>query len=153
MKKAWGSLLLLIALALPLPAGQDAAQPEGKEITLTGEVVDAACYMIHPQAATGPSHKQCAIGCASRGVPLAIINESDGKLYFPADGNRRLVPFIGQRVTATGTAADKKDPMELKMPVGENSMSVRVEGGYKVVTIKTLSKAKAKNKNLPSNRS
>ncbi|MBI4482917.1 MAG: hypothetical protein HY652_08520 [Acidobacteria bacterium] len=116
-------------------------------MTLIGEVVDAACYMIHPQAATGPSHQQCARACAERSVPLAIANESDGKLYFPADGNKQLLAWLGQKVRLTGTAVEKSDPMELKMPVGEmNQMSVRVDGGYKVVTIETVSKAPIKKK-------
>jgi len=36
---------------------------------------------------------------------------------------------------------EKHDPMELKMPVGDkNQMVVRVEGGYKQITIQTLEK-------------
>ncbi len=88
----------------------------------------AACYMIHPQSATGPGHKECAMACADRGVPLAILNEKDKNLYFPAEGNKQLYKFIGQRVRATGTAVDKAEPMELSMPVGEkNKLSVRVD--------------------------
>lgn len=109
---------------------------------MTGEVVDAACYMIHPQSATGPGHKECAIACADRGVPLAILNDDDKSLYFPAEGNKQLYKFIGQRVRATGTAVEKAEPMELSMPVGEkNKLSVRVEGGYKVLTIASISRA------------
>jgi hypothetical protein len=102
--------------------------------------VDAACYMIHPQSATGPSHKECAVACADRGVPLAILNQNDNKLYFPTGGNKELHPFIGQRVRATGVVVDKAEPMQLSMPVGEkNKLSVTVEGGYKVLTIASIS--------------
>jgi hypothetical protein len=105
-------------------------------VTLVGTVVDAACYMIHPDAATIPTHKDCGAACIARGVPLAIANEADKTLYFPADGNTQLLPLLDARVRVTGTAVEKKEPMELKMPVGEkNQMAVRVDGGYKVVTI------------------
>jgi hypothetical protein len=115
---------------------------DAKRVTVTGEVVDAACYMIHPQSATGPEHEQCALACADRGVPLAILSESDKKLYFPAEGNKQLYKFTGRRVRATGTSVDKSEPMELSMPVGEkNKLSVCVEGGYKVLTIASISQA------------
>jgi hypothetical protein len=75
------------------------------------------------------------------GVPLAIAGE-DGSLYFPADGNKQLAPLHGQHVKVTGVVTEKSDPMELKMPVGEkNTMTVKVEGGYRVIEIQTLTKA------------
>ena len=75
-----------------------------------------------------------------RGVPLAIATD-DGTLYFPADGNERLKGLLNARVRASGTVVEKHDPMELKMPVGDkNQMAVRVEGGYKQITIQTLEK-------------
>ena len=76
----------------------------------------------------------------ARGVPLAIAPD-DGVLYFPADGNQRLKSLLNARVRASGTVVEKHDPMELKMPVGDkNQMVVRVEGGYKQITIETLAR-------------
>lgn len=118
---------------------------EGRSVTLTGKVVDAACYMIHPPAASIPSHQDCGAACLARGVPLAIANESDGVLYFPADGNKRLVPLLDQRVRVAGSVTRKSEPMELKMAVGDsNQMVVRVDGGYHVVTISSLEKVSSK---------
>jgi hypothetical protein len=109
-------------------------------VTVTGKVVDAACYMLHAPAATAASHKDCGAACLARGVPLAIAAD-DGGLYFPADGNQRLKSLLNARVRATGTVAEKHEPMELKMPVGDrNQMVVRVEGGYKQITLQTLAK-------------
>jgi hypothetical protein len=118
-------------------AGQDAASDS---ITVTGKVVDAACYMLHVAAATDVSHMQCGAACLARGVPLAIATD-DGTLYFPADGNARLKSLLNARVRASGTLVEKHDPMELKMPVGDkNQMVVRLEGGYKQITIQSLEK-------------
>jgi len=132
--------LLVLSVVLGANTASPAAAKPAK-VTVVGEVVDAACYMIHPQSAVGPGHRQCTIDCAKRGVPLAIVNDADKKLYFAADGNASLTAHIGERVRATGTAEEKTDPMELSMPVGEkNKLSVRVDGGYEVLTIATLEK-------------
>lgn len=109
-------------------------------VTVTGKVVDAACYMLHVAAATAASHKDCGAACLARGVPLAIATD-DGILYFPADGNTRLKSLLNARVRASGTVVEKHDAMELKMPVGDkNQMVVRVEGGYKQITLQSLEK-------------
>lgn len=136
------SMALPVCLTLLAPFAAVGEEAKGQSVTVTGEVVDAACYMIHPQSATGPAHKECAKACADRGVPLAILNDSDKKLYFPSKGNNELDKFIGRRVRATGNALDQADPMELSMPVGEkNKLSVKVEGGYKLLTIASIAKS------------
>jgi hypothetical protein len=127
---------------LPKAAGpsQSRAAGESNSVTVTGKVVDAACYMLHAPAAAAASHKDCGAACLARGVPLAIAAD-DGALYFPADGNQRLKTLLNAHVRASGTVVEKHDPMELKMPVGDkNQMVVRVEGGYKQITIQTLEK-------------
>ena len=115
--------------------------PKSNSFTVTGKVVDAACYMLHAAAATRDSHMDCGAACLARGAPLAIATD-DGTLYFPADGNLQLKPLFNARVRASGTVVEKHEPMELKMPVGEkNQMVVRLEGGYKQITLRTLAKA------------
>jgi hypothetical protein len=121
-------------------SAQSGQAGESNSVTVTGKVVDAACYMLHAPAATAASHKDCSTACLARGVPLAIADD-DGALYFPADGNQQLKSLLNTRVRASGTVVEKHDPMELKMPVGDkNQMVVRVEGGYKQITIQTLEK-------------
>ena len=112
-------------------------------VTVTGKVVDAACYMLHAAAATSASHMECGAACLARGTPLAIA-AGDGTLYFPVDGNKQLKALLNARVRATGTIVEKSEPMELKMPVGaKNQMVVRLEGGYKQITLQTLAKIPA----------
>ena len=131
----------------PLPqaasSGQSGQTGDSSSVTLTGKVVDAACYMLHAPAAAAASHKDCGAACLARGVPLAIAAD-DGALYFPADGNQQLKSLLNARVRASGTVVEKHDPMELKMPVGDkNQMVVRVEGGYKQIMIETLARIPA----------
>jgi len=136
----WRELCIVAAtLGLTLTPVASAQQPTAT--TVTGSVVDVACFMIHPGAAEAPSHKECGAACVARGVPVAIANESDGQLYFPAD-QKQLQPYRDKRVTAAGTFVRKSEPLELKMPVGDkNEMSVTVTGGYNVLTIEKLSAA------------
>jgi hypothetical protein len=131
--------------ALPKTAGATKADPadDPGSVTVTGKVVDAACYMLHVAAAMSVSHMECGAACLARGVPLAIATDN-GILYFPADGNVRLKSLLNARVRASGTIVEKHEPMELKMPVGDkNQMVVRIEGGYKQITIETLAKIPA----------
>ncbi len=133
----WREFCIVAAtVGLTLTPALSAQEP--KATTVTGNVVDVACFMIHPGAAEAPSHKECGAACVARGVPVAIANESDGQLYFPAD-QKQLQPYRDKRVTAAGTFIRKNEPLELKMPVGDkNEMSVKVTGGYNVLTIEKL---------------
>lgn len=134
-----------VVLAGVVFVGSAAVIGQGKKVTVTGNVVDAACFMIHPQAATIASHKECGDACVSRGVPLAIVNEADGQIYFAADGGKQIGSFHHKRVTVTGTSVRKEEPMELKMAVGDkNEMAVKVTGGYNVITIDSLAAASPK---------
>src|SRR5258706_4783143 len=138
---------ILFAVAIALPYGAHAAEkpaaaaaPAAKEMTVTGEVVDAACYIIH--AGSGPGHKACATDCAHKGVPLAILNDSDSTFYFPSDGNVKLMDMIAERVTVTGKVTHHDEKMSMSMPAGKKGhMNVDIDGGYEVIEVATVAKA------------
>lgn len=76
-------------------------------ITVKGYVLDSACAFT--KGLDKPISKECAITCANAGSQLVILAE-DGTIYWPIAGttpssgqNPRLLPFAGQKVTATGT--------------------------------------------------
>ena len=48
------------------------------DVTLTGEVIDLACYIAH--GAKGPDHAGCAAKCVEMGQPAGLA-ASDGKVY------------------------------------------------------------------------
>jgi type 1 fimbria pilin len=108
----------LIAAALALALGASAAHaqgtmkmpeaPKGKDVTITGMVVDVSCKF--GQGLSGASHLMCAQVCADKGIPLAILT-SDGKLYIPTSAampgdaqNPLLKEYAEQEVTVTGKA-------------------------------------------------
>jgi hypothetical protein len=84
--------------------------------TVKGQIVDQACYKMD-KTNTGVDHKMpkgdtkdCAIGCAKAGRPLALLT-SDGKVYeiaggLAADKNAKLIPHIAHTVEITGDVMD-----------------------------------------------
>lgn len=106
MKKTLGlTLLLLAAVALvALPAAA------GEKVTMTGEVVDSACYIA--QGAAGAGHRECAQKCADKGIPLALLDDESGDIVWLAGSdhtpaNDTLREYAGQKVTVTGTLAER----------------------------------------------
>jgi hypothetical protein len=97
------SLLLVVAFA----AGSDA----GKSITVNGYVLDSACAFT--KGLSKPISAQCAQACAKAGSPLVILADN-GTIYWPiadttpsSGQNEKLLPFAGQKVTASGKAYER----------------------------------------------
>jgi hypothetical protein len=82
------------------------AATETKPVMVRGYVLDSACAFT--KNLKKPVSADCAIACAKAGSPLVILTDA-GDIYWPiadttpASGqNERLLPFAGQKVTATG---------------------------------------------------
>ena len=76
-------------------------------VIVKGYVLDSACAFT--KGLDKPISRECAISCANAGSQLVILAE-DGTIYWPIAGttpssgqNPRLLPFAGQKVTASGT--------------------------------------------------
>ncbi len=74
--------------------------------TLTGWVLDSACAFT--KGLSKPISRDCALDCAKNGSQLVILQD-DGSIFWPiAEGipavgqNKKLLPYAGKRVTATG---------------------------------------------------
>ncbi len=77
--------------------------------SVTGELVTVMCVAKNGDKGQGPAHVDCAIDCAKKGYPLAILT-SDGSLYrvtgaLTTDNNAKLQPLLAATVTATGEVA------------------------------------------------
>jgi hypothetical protein len=75
-------------------------------VTVKGYVLDSACAFT--KGLSKPISKQCAISCANAGSPLVILADN-GTIYWPiadttpsSGQNPKLLPYAGDRVTATG---------------------------------------------------
>jgi hypothetical protein len=119
MRRMFTGLMIAAAvLALSAPAFAE---------TVTGKVVDMACYNAD-KSNTGVDHKMpkgdtkdCALGCAKAGQPLALLT-SDGKVYqisgsLAAEKNAKLIAHVSHTVEITGDVMNHDGKM---MIMGEN---------------------------------
>jgi hypothetical protein len=95
-------LLASVLAVVALGADKDA----GKPITVKGYVLDSACAFT--KGLKKPISAECATACAKAGSPLVILTDG-GTIYWPiadttpsSGQNERLLPFAGQKVTASG---------------------------------------------------
>jgi hypothetical protein len=99
-------------LALGLFAGILAwSSDAGKAITVKGYVLDSACAFT--KGLKKPISADCATACAKAGSPLVILADN-GTIYWPiadttpsSGQNDKLLPFAGQKVTASGQSFER----------------------------------------------
>jgi len=79
---------------------------EGKPVKISGYVLDSACAFT--KGLEKPISADCARACAKAGSPLVIL-ANDGTIYWPiadttpsSGQNAKLLPFAGQKVSASG---------------------------------------------------
>ena len=103
--------IIRLALPLGLLAVALAAADNGQSGTVKGYVIDSACTFT--KNLKKPISPQCAVACAKAGSPLVILSD-DGTIYWPIDDampssgqNAKLLPFAGQKVTATGKVFER----------------------------------------------
>ena len=102
---------VVVGLSLFLGITLWGADSAGKAETVKGYVLDSACAFT--KGLEKPISRECALACAKAGSPLAILT-SDGTIYWPIAGttpssgqNDKLVPFAGQKVTASGKVFER----------------------------------------------
>jgi len=100
------SFIAKAVLVVLLPAAILLNAADTPTVTVKGYVLDSACAFT--KSLSKPISKECAISCAKAGSQLVILAD-DGTIYWPiADAtpssgqNPRLLPFAGDKVTATG---------------------------------------------------
>jgi hypothetical protein len=78
----------------------------GQQSTVNGELVETFCWAT--QVSGGPSHAGCAMECAKRGIPIAIVDQRTRRAFvlLPDRGKAALPPGLfaamGQQVTIHG---------------------------------------------------
>jgi hypothetical protein len=102
---------IVLALAVAFLASAAARAADAPLVTVTGEVVDSACFI--KSGARGESHRACAQKCGDAGIPLAVVEDGTGSVVWIASvddmetPNAKLRPFAGRRVTVTGSWAER----------------------------------------------
>jgi hypothetical protein len=109
MGKRFVIAAVALTVAMLAPPASAATQ------TITGQVIDMACYMID-KANTGNTHRSrgytCAQACAIEGFQVGLLT-ADGKVYeitgdLAANKNAKLAPHMGHTVTIAGDVTEKE---------------------------------------------
>jgi len=91
------------------------AKPEGERKTITGEVMDPACFLEAGPKSIGTGHFQCAVDCVKSGQTLALYDRDNDRIYFVAgelpgrNPNEPLLPYIHKKVDVTGVVYHRAD--------------------------------------------
>lgn len=100
-------LLVLLLVFGGSPALVSAQEP--RTVTVTGEVLDLACYLDH--GAHGAKHAACAAKCIRSGLPVGIKSSADGTVYLLIGEheplNDRLADLAAKTVTVTGKLVER----------------------------------------------
>lgn len=105
---AVGALMLFSSYAV---AGEGHMEMGGTEATVTGRVVDPACYITMDMK--GEKHRECAQACAKAGQAMGILDESNGTLYQVlagspmADPNALILEHAEEVATVKGMVFEK----------------------------------------------
>jgi hypothetical protein len=81
------------------------------EKSVTGSLEDTFCYSA--LGAHGPSHAQCAIKCAQKGIPVGLVEKGTHKMYIllPAKNEQPMpddvIENMEKEVTVTGKSYSK----------------------------------------------
>jgi hypothetical protein len=120
-------LFLLVVTMMFAVTASSQEKPVSKEATISGEVIDVACYLSN--GARGANHIDCGKACAKAGGSLGILT-ADGKVYvslLPDDHknnpNHLLIDHVGHNVEAKGY--------------------VRAKGGVNGIMIRSVAMAKS----------
>jgi len=100
----------IASLGLVLSAGI-ATSAFAAEKSITGTLEDSFCFVT--AGAHGQSHKQCAMGCAKKGIPVALVEKGSDKMFIllPEKNDSSLPASVVDRmedeVTVTGDEYSK----------------------------------------------
>jgi hypothetical protein len=103
-------IVMALCLGLFLSIG-GAAGASAAETTVSGHLRDGFCFLT--MGAHGPSHHDCAVGCAKAGIPVLLVQEKTDKYYvlMPSKDKQPLPPTIVDKmedvVTVTGQEYSK----------------------------------------------
>jgi hypothetical protein len=75
------------------------AQPALSADTVTGEVVDLACYLPHPASGSGAGHRKCAETCINKGLPMGLLT-GDKQVYLLLEDHENPKPYASLKEKA-----------------------------------------------------
>lgn len=101
MKNLISAALVAAAVAGSAFAAGSHMDPSGKTETISGELLDMSCYMMHE--GKGKKHAKCAGACVQGGAPLGILTK-DGKVLLVVGNHEDQKPYAEAKALAGGNA-------------------------------------------------
>ena len=103
------SMIAGVVLNLAAGALLASALPASAADTVTGEIVDMACYVGHPATGRGSSHRKCADTCLKKGMPMGLLTE-DKQLYLLLEDHDNPKPYqqLKEKAAETVTVEGEK---------------------------------------------
>jgi hypothetical protein len=145
MKKRISALLFSAAVAtfgiagaFAHPTGDDGKgghkeSEEGRPVTITGELIDTACFMTSDGDAKGKDHAACATKCMATGIPAGIMPEGAkdaDEALFLLTNPQVLAPYAAQTIKVEGVEYEHRHSIDVKklyVKNGENWKEVALK--------------------------
>jgi len=107
--------------------GEDATQ-----VTVTGELIDTACFVASDGDAKGSEHAECASKCMASGIPAGLLPEGkEAKdMMFLLTNPTVLAPYAAQTIKVEGTTHPDMHAIDVKklyVQDGENWKEVQLQ--------------------------
>ena len=126
-----------VGVGTPRTDTSSGGMPAPARATITGEIVEATCYLKKGAEGRGPQHRDCAIKCIKEGRPPFVRDEATGQLYlatFPdssAEEREHWLSQVGNRVRVTGKVQehDGLRLLEVEKISGEHDHNAAPHGG------------------------
>lgn len=101
MKKMTIAAMLAVCVAGSAWAAKGHMDPAGKAETISGELLDMSCYMMHE--GKGKKHAKCAAACVAGGAPVGLLTK-DGKVYLVVGNHEDEKPYVEAKALVGGDA-------------------------------------------------
>lgn len=131
----FGGALLAAGLSVGAYAheGEHKEGSDDKQVTVTGELIDTACYVSSDGDAKGKDHAKCATDCMASGIPAGILPEGakDAKeMMYLLTNPTVLAPYAAQTIKVEGVAHGDMHAIDVK------KLYVKQGDGWKEVQLK-----------------
>jgi hypothetical protein len=103
-------LVTVCSILLLVIAVTSAAAYAAESVTVAGEVIDTYCYSV--AGAKGEGHRQCALECVKKGIPMGLLEDGTNKVYVLLPNKDKtslpqsVVDNMARKVTITGKVTE-----------------------------------------------
>jgi hypothetical protein len=97
--------LAIGATSLRAHEGEHKESDAGKSVTITGELIDTACFVSSDGEAKGKDHAECGSKCLATGIPAGILPQGakdEHAMLFLLTNPKPLAPYVSKTIKVEG---------------------------------------------------